>query len=51
MIEPPLAYIDPGAGSIVLQVLIGSVMGLMLYFREGLGRLLRLRPWRRSQES
>ncbi len=51
MIEPLLAYIDPGAGSIVLQVLIGSVMGLMLYFRQSLGRLLRLWPWRRGQAS
>ncbi len=51
MIEQCLGYVDPGAGSIVLQVLIGSAMGMMLYFRERLGRLLRLRPRRRSQES
>ena len=35
-----MAYIDPGSGTILLQLLIGSLVGAGLYFRRGLGRLL-----------
>ncbi len=37
-----LAYIDPGSGSILLQVLIGSLLGAGIYFRQGLARVLRV---------
>ncbi len=37
-----MSYIDPGSGTILLQLLIGSLIGAGLYFRQGLGRLLRL---------
>jgi hypothetical protein len=37
-----VAYIDPGSGSILLQMLIGSAIGLMLFFRQSVSRLLRL---------
>lgn len=33
-----LAYIDPGTGSILLQVLIGSVVGTGLFFWHSLAR-------------
>jgi hypothetical protein len=42
MLETTLAYIDPGSGSILLQILIGSIIGMGLFFREGLGRLFRV---------
>ena len=37
-----LAYIDPGAGTILLQVLIGSCVGAAIFFRQGISRLLGL---------
>ena len=42
-----ISYIDPGSGTILLQLLIGSLIGAGLYFRQGLGRLLHL--FRRSR--
>ena len=42
-----LAYIDPGSGTILLQLIIGSMIGAGLYFRAGVGRLLRI--FRRSR--
>ena len=35
---PSSAYIDPGAGSIMLQVVIGVLIGLFLRFRAAVGR-------------
>lgn len=42
MLESTLAYVDPGSGAILLQVVIGSVIGMGVYFRGGLGRLFRV---------
>jgi hypothetical protein len=44
-----LAYIDPGGGSIILQLLLGSMMGLGLFFRQSIGRVCR--TLRRHQDS
>jgi len=33
-----LAYVDPGAGSILLQFFIGSIIGAGLFFRNGIAR-------------
>jgi len=41
-----VAYIDPGSGSLLLQLLVGSIVGLGLFFRHNLARVLRL--FRRS---
>jgi hypothetical protein len=45
--RPTHAYLDPGTGSMLLQVLLGGVAGAVvivkLYWR-GLLRLLRIRP-------
>jgi len=41
-----IAYIDPGSVTILLQFLIGSLIGAGLFFREGIGKLLRV--FRRS---
>ncbi|MEZ6091018.1 MAG: hypothetical protein R3C05_23955 [Pirellulaceae bacterium] len=32
--ELPIAYIDPGSGAMVLQVVIASILGASLYFRR-----------------
>lgn len=34
-----LAYIDPGSGSILLQLLVGSIVGLGLFFRQSVARV------------
>lgn len=34
-----VAYIDPGAGTILLQMLIGSCVGVVVFFRQGIARL------------
>jgi hypothetical protein len=35
-----LAYIDPGAGTILLQMLVGAGIGIAIFFRQALGRVL-----------
>jgi hypothetical protein len=35
----PLAYIDPGTGSVVMQLLLGGVAGIAIVFRLFWGRL------------
>jgi hypothetical protein len=37
-----IGYIDPGSGTILLQLIVGSVIGAGLFFREGIGRLFRV---------
>jgi hypothetical protein len=39
-----LAYIDPSSGSILLQLIFGSLVGVMVAVRRSLTRLL---FWRR----
>jgi hypothetical protein len=33
---PPLAYIDPGAGSLVIQALIAAVVSIPFLFRSAI---------------
>jgi hypothetical protein len=35
-----LAYIDPGTGSIVLQLLLAATVGVAYRFRRAIGRLI-----------
>lgn len=42
MMTHVLAYIDPGSGSILIQVLIGSIFGAGLYFRQKIGRIINI---------
>lgn len=39
---PALAYLDPAAGSLILQVLLGGIAGLALFFKLFWRRLLAL---------
>lgn len=34
-----LAYVDPGSGGLLWQVIIAAVVGTVFYFRRPLGRL------------
>lgn len=37
-----LAYVDPASGSILLQLLLGAAVGVFVFFRRNLGRLVGL---------
>jgi hypothetical protein len=37
------AYIDPGAGSLVIQALIAGALAVPFFFREKLSRIFRRR--------
>lgn len=37
-----LAYIDPGSGSLLLQLLLGFGVGMGFFFRQNIARLMRL---------
>jgi hypothetical protein len=41
----PLAYIDPGSGSLIVQVLIATIVAVPFFFRHQISRLVRrIRP-------
>ena len=39
MFHPILAYIDPGSGSLIIQVLIASVIAIPVFFRNQIARI------------
>jgi hypothetical protein len=41
MPHPILAYIDPGSGSLIIQVVIASIVALPVIFRARIARLVR----------
>lgn len=41
-----VAYLDPGSGSLLLQLILGFGLGMGLFFRQSLARLMRV--FRRS---
>ena len=40
--HPILAYIDPGSGSMIIQVLIASIIALPVIFRARIAQLARV---------
>ena len=42
MNETLLAYIDPGVGSMLLQFMIGSMLGAVFFFRRAFWRVMGL---------
>lgn len=44
------AYVDPGAGSMLLQLLLGGVAGLFVFFRLFKQKILRLFGFRKDDE-
>ena len=52
VIDCLLGYLDPGSGGMLLQMLIGSVMAVGLFFHQTIARALGLfRRGRRPAES
>jgi hypothetical protein len=41
MLHPILAYIDPGSGSLIIQVLIASIVAIPVIFRARIAQLAR----------
>ena len=39
---PELAYIDPGTGSLIIQAVIAMAIALPLFFRQQIGRVVRM---------
>lgn len=50
MFDLQLAYIDPGSGSLIIQVLIASIVAIPIFFRTQIGRLLSLARGRREDQ-
>ncbi len=42
MLDPILAYIDPGSGSLIIQVLIASIIALPVIFRARIAQFTRV---------
>ncbi len=42
MVQPIMAYIDPAGGSLLLQLALGCVFGMGLFFRQNVARVFRL---------
>ena len=36
-----LAYVDPGAGSLIIQALIATLVAVPFFFRQQIGRIVR----------
>jgi hypothetical protein len=39
-LQKPLAYLDPGSGSFILQILLASLLASLLFFRNFWSRLV-----------
>ncbi|HEY3335696.1 MAG TPA: hypothetical protein VGK16_10740 [Candidatus Limnocylindrales bacterium] len=48
MLHPILAYIDPGSGSLIIQVVIASIIAIPVLFRAKVAQLSR--AFRRSKD-
>lgn len=42
LLNEMLAYLDPASGSILLQLLIGAIVGGGIFFRKAIARVFRL---------
>lgn len=42
MLDFALAYIDPGSGSLLIQVIIATILAVPYFMRTQLGRLFRV---------
>lgn len=47
--RPAFAYVDPSAGSIALQLLLGGAAGLIVIVKLSYRRLLRALGWRSDE--
>lgn len=46
-----LAYIDPGSGSMILQVILASVLAVPFFFRRAIGDVVRRMRGHRDDSS
>lgn len=44
-----LAYIDPGSGSLIIQVVIAAIVATPIFFRKQIGRVVALVRGRRGE--
>jgi hypothetical protein len=51
MPDPILAYIDPGSGSLIIQVLIASLIAIPVFFRNQIARVTGLSRRRRDHQT
>ena len=49
MLDPVLAYIDPGSGSLIIQVVIASIIAVPVLFRAKIAQFTR--AFRRDKHS
>jgi hypothetical protein len=50
--SPAFAYVDPGTGAMLFQMMMAAVGAAIFYFRSGLSRIAKLLPGRsRNSES
>jgi hypothetical protein len=42
VIDLSLAYIDPGSGSLIIQVVIASIVAIPIFFRHQIGRIVQM---------
>ena len=47
---PAYAYLDPASGSLILQLILGGVAGLMVIGKLFWHKVQRLLPWKREEE-
>jgi hypothetical protein len=45
--DPQLAYIDPGSGSLIIQVLVAMLVAIPIFFRRQIARLANIARGRR----
>jgi hypothetical protein len=44
-----LAYIDPGSGSLIIQVVIATIIAIPIFFRTQIARIVHLARGRKEQ--
>lgn len=49
-LDPPLAYLDPGSGALIVQMLLAGVAGAVLFFKMQGRRVLAKLGLRRKDE-
>ena len=47
----PLAYIDPGAGSLLLQMVIAGALGAIAFFRGSIANLVGMLKGKKKDDS
>ena len=51
MLQATLAYLDPGTGSLILQMIVGGIVGALLFFKTWWYKLKGLFTKNKSSEN